>query len=122
MRIFKTKLFNKIVKKEIEISDDELKIAAKEMNNGLFDANLGGNLFKKRIALEGRGKSGGARTIVCFKKDEKIFFLYAFAKNDRENITDSEKDDLKDNAQALLKLNEEQIKNAIRKGDILEVK
>jgi hypothetical protein len=122
MRIFKTKRFNKIVTKEIEISDEELKIAAKEMNSGLFDANLGGNIFKKRIALEGRGKSGGARTIVCFKKDDKIFFLYAFAKNDRDNITDDEKDDLKEHAAYLLKMNDNEIKIAIRDGNLLEVK
>jgi hypothetical protein len=122
MRIFKTKPFNKIVTKDIEISDEALKIAAKEMNNGLFDANLGGNIFKKRIAIDGRGKSSGARTIVCFKKYDKIFFLYAFAKNDRDNITDFEADALKKRAQYLMKLSDDKIKIAIQKGEILEIK
>ncbi len=122
MRIFKTKPFNKIVTKEVEISDEELKIATKEMNNGLFEANLGGNIFKKRIAIDGRGKSSGARTIVCFKKDDKIFFLYAFSKNDRENITLIEKKELKQYALDLLKMTDSEIKIAIKKGELLEVR
>jgi hypothetical protein len=34
------------------------------MTEGLFDADLGGGLFKKRIARQGQGKSGGFRTLV----------------------------------------------------------
>jgi hypothetical protein len=37
------------------------------MEQGLIDADLGGGLFKKRIALPGRGKSGGARTLIATK-------------------------------------------------------
>jgi hypothetical protein len=34
------------------------------MNDGLWDANLGGEVYKKRVALSGRGKRGGARRLV----------------------------------------------------------
>lgn len=122
MRIFKTKEFNKIVTKEVEISDEALKIAAKEMSSGLFDANLGGNIYKKRIAIDGRGKSSGARTILCFKEDEKVFFMHAFAKNDKENITSLEREYLKEVADDLLKLSDEKIKIALKQGDLLEIK
>ena len=36
MRIYKTKVFNRIVIKDVEISDEALKEAVEEMNKGLF--------------------------------------------------------------------------------------
>jgi hypothetical protein len=35
--------------------------AIAEMAAGLIDADLGGSVYKKRVPLPGRGKSGGAR-------------------------------------------------------------
>jgi hypothetical protein len=49
-----------------------------EMNQGLYDARLGGSVFKKRIPLDGRGKRGGARTILAFKKMIGLFIFTAF--------------------------------------------
>ena len=51
-----------------------------DLNNGLFDANLGGNLFKKRIPIRGEGKRKSARTIICYKKEQRAIFLYGFKK------------------------------------------
>ena len=45
---------------------------------GLIDANLGGHLVKKRVALRGRGKRAGARTIVATKFEERWVFLFGF--------------------------------------------
>ena len=42
--------------------------AAKEIDQGLVDASLGGNLVKKRVARKGEGKRGGFRTIVVFQR------------------------------------------------------
>jgi len=52
------------------------------------EADLGGYLFKKRIARPGGGKSGGYRTILGFRRTstERTIFLYGFAKNQRANI------------------------------------
>ena len=36
----------------------------------------GGGLYKKRMALAGRGKRGGARTIVAYNKGDVFFFVY----------------------------------------------
>lgn len=41
MRIFKNKAFNRWAK-EIDLSDQELKTAVLEINQGLYEANLGG--------------------------------------------------------------------------------
>ncbi len=47
-------------------------------------------------ALEGRGKSGGARIIYYFHSmDVPLFALTAFAKNDRGNLTQHERDDFR---------------------------
>lgn len=50
------------------------------MVNGLIDAYLGGHVMKKRVALQGQGKSGGARTLLAFKIDDKAFLCMALRK------------------------------------------
>ena len=47
-----------------------------EMTNWLFDADLGGGLFKKRIARPGQGKSGGYRTLGATNKGDRWVFVY----------------------------------------------
>ena len=48
------------------------------MNQGGYEANLGSNFYKKRISVGHKGKSGGVRTILAFKVNDKAFFMYAF--------------------------------------------
>ena len=88
MRVFKGKHFSRWATAEA-IGDADLCQAAAEAFAGHFDADLGGYLFKKRIARQGSGKSGGYRTLVGFRKSDskRIFFLYGFHKNARANIT-----------------------------------
>ena len=57
------------------MSDAALCQAAREIEEGLFEADLGGGLCKKRIALPGQGKSGSSRTLVAKKHKDAIFFL-----------------------------------------------
>tara|TARA_R100001039_G_C1827098_1_gene92582 strand:+ start:420 stop:821 length:402 start_codon:yes stop_codon:yes gene_type:complete len=66
MPIYKIKAFSKWAKSE-GMSDENIAQAVQEMNNGLFEANLGGNLYKKRVATGGGGKRGGFRTLLAFK-------------------------------------------------------
>jgi hypothetical protein len=89
MRIFKTKSFARLADKA-GITDAELKAAAGEVSRGEYEADLGGGVFKKRIARSGAGKSGGYRVILFFRKYERLFFEYVFAKSSRENIEDKE--------------------------------
>ena len=85
MRIFLTSAFSRLGVSS-DISNMQLLSAVAEMNKGLWDANLGGQVYKKRVALIGRGKSGGARTMVAFKSNSRAIFVYGFAKNQRSNI------------------------------------
>ena len=55
------------------------------MERGLIDADLGGHVMKKRVAVGGRGKSGGGRTLLAYKSGDKAFFVYWFARNERVN-------------------------------------
>ena len=57
---------------------------------GNFEANLGGYLYKKRIRFQGQGKSGGGRTIVCYKKGDRAIFLHGFAKNEKSSLSKKE--------------------------------
>lgn len=95
--------------------------AAAELNIGLWDANLGGEVFKKRVGLPGRGKRGGARTLLAFRRDEKIIFLYGFAKNQRESIKSSELRALKRLARELLNLGQTELDLALTHGELIEI-
>jgi hypothetical protein len=81
MRIFKTKWFNRWARGE-DISDIVLVQAAKEIADGKVEADLGGCLFKKRLARPHGGKRGGYRTIVGYKRPDsaRIVFFMLLAK------------------------------------------
>ena len=95
--------------------------AVRELESGLYDANLGGNLYTKRIPHSGHGKRGGARTIIATRFEGNLFFLTGFAKNERDNITSKELSALRSYAQYLLILTEEAIDKAIEDKELKEV-
>lgn len=121
MRIFKNKAFHRW-SKEMGIGDNELKEATNEISKGMYEANLGGNIFKKRVAVNGRGKSSGVRTIVAFKIDKYVFFIYGYAKNVRSTISEKEEIALKKLAKIYFSFNDEQLTQAINIGELVEVK
>lgn len=81
------------------LTDSLLLEAVNEMAAGLIDADLGGGVVKKRIALPGRGKRGGVRTLVATKELEA----------------------LQDLASTLLPLTASQLEAAIPDGTLLEI-
>lgn len=95
--------------------------AITEMNKGMYDANLGGSVYKKRIAYGGKGKRGGARTILAFRAHTKAFFIYGFAKNEIDNISTKDEDALKILAKVYLNLTEIEIETALSKNELIEV-
>jgi len=53
---------------------------------------LGGGLWKVRVAREGQGRSGGYRTLHFYRRDDMpLFLLSVFAKNEKANISATEK-------------------------------
>ncbi|WZF17207.1 type II toxin-antitoxin system RelE/ParE family toxin [Nostoc sp. UHCC 0302] len=63
MKIYKNRTFDRWARK-YGLNNLSLCNAVNEMAAGLYDADLGGGLFKKRIAKPGKGKSGGFRTLI----------------------------------------------------------
>jgi hypothetical protein len=90
-RVLKTKHFARWMKKT-ELTDEALCLAVDEMEQDLIDADLGGNLYKKRVGLANRGKRGGARTLLATTLGNRWFFMFGFEKNDKANITNEEKE------------------------------
>lgn len=121
MRIFKYRTFKTWAKK-MGITDATLKKTISEIGEGLFDAHLGNGLYKKRIAKQGHGKRGSYRTIVAFKKQDRSFFIYGYAKNDKDNISDKEKEVFKKLASFYLDMPDNKLEILIKNGEIFEVK
>ncbi len=120
MRKFKTKLFNRWSVKE-GLTDAVLLSALKEIIQGLVDANLGGHVYKKCVRLDGRGKRGGARTLLAYKAKDKAFFIYGYSKNEKENIEPKALEVLKELAAIFLGYTEAQITKALQSGELKEI-
>lgn len=55
-----------------------------------------GGVRKMRFAFEHRGKSGSVRVIyVDFEVYEKIYLLTAYTKNEQDNLTNEERNDIR---------------------------
>ena len=121
MRVFRTRTFDRSMKRS-GMTDRALWAAVLEMAEGLIDADLGGHVVKKRVALPGQGKRGGARTIVATNLAERWFFLYGFRKNERANIGKDELRALQEVAKDLLGLDDRQLDIALQAGEIVEVR
>lgn len=100
--------------KAMGLDDKDLKRLQEEL---IADPKVGevmqgtGGIRKMRFAFEKRGKSGSVRIIyVDFEVYEKIFLITAYPKNEKDNLTQSERNELKQMIQILeqqLKENEE---------------
>ena len=119
-RVFKTRHFARWMRKT-DLSDEALCSAVVEMAEGLIDADLGGGMVKKRVGVTGRGKRGGARTLVSTNKGNRWFFVYGFEKNDRANIADDELEALKELAELLLARTGKQLAEALNDGTLSEI-
>ena len=121
LRVFKTRHFARWMRKTT-LTDASLCEAIAEMRQGLIDADLGGGVVKKRLALAGRGKRGGARTLVATNKGNRWFFLFGFEKNDRANISDAELEALQEVAVELLARTAAQLDIALKDRSLHEIR
>ena len=120
MAIYKTRWFDRWARKQ-GLDSAVLKHAVQEMTAGLYEADLGGGLLKKRIARPGQGKSGGFRTLVATNKGNRWVFVFGFPKNERSNIDKDEAEALKKLAAHLLSLTAQALGKAQRDGELIEV-
>lgn len=120
MSVFKTRLFHGWQQKE-NILDHALCTAVDEMSRGLIDANLGGGLVKKRVARPGAGKSSGYRTLLATNRNDKWFFIYGLAKNDKDNVEHQELMALKRLATVLPGMNAQGINKLMADEELKEI-
>ncbi len=120
MRLFKTKWFARHARRE-RIADAGLVEAIARARKGLIDADLGGHVIKQRVARKGQGRSGGYRVIVAFRAGERAFFVYCFAKNERDNIDGDELETLRKIAADWLKADSAAIARELKEGNLVEI-
>ena len=101
--------------------DSELKEMINQLEAGQTEADLGGGVYKVRLARPGEGKSGGYRVIVFFKSKERTFFVYGFAKSVRENIDQGELRIFKNRSKDALSMTDRQISDRLKNKTLIEV-
>ena len=118
--MYKNKFFARFAKKA-RITDTELWKAAQLANQGLIDADLGGGVVKQRIARAGGGKSGGSRSIILFRKNDRAVFVYGFEKKDLANIRSNELEAFRELAQVILGYTTAEIAKRVEDGALFEI-
>lgn len=116
-RVFGNKSFMRFARR-FGASDKELWDTAQ----GEPDADLGGGVYKFRLAREGEGSSGGARLIAAMKKGERIVMMFGFEKKDMANIDAKELKGFKKLAKIYLGLSELEMDSLVRSGELTEMK
>ena len=103
------------------IADHSLNEAIGRAGRGMIDADLGGGIIKQRVARSGQGRSGGYRMLVAYRAGTRAVFLYAFAKNERENIASDELLTLREIGATWLAADAQRIAQALEAGILQEV-
>ena len=120
MRTYKSRWFQRFARKE-GIADAVLLEAVARAEKGQSDADLGGGVIKQRISRPGQGRSkvtGPSSSSGA----AKAFFVYGFAKSQRANIDEDEKEQFKEAAKYVLALTEKQLAELLKAGEFMEVK
>lgn len=120
MNVLKRKDFARWQARE-KLPDAALCKAVNEMEAGLVDADLGGFLYKKRVARLGGGKSGGYRTLLTARIGSRYIFLHGFPKSDKANITQEERKALQFAGKVFLELSAQDLAKALEIGVLTEV-
>jgi hypothetical protein len=120
MKVYAIKRFHNWSKRH-DLTSELLWKAVEEIEKGIIEANLGGNLLKKRIATKGRGKSGSVRTLLAYSTRHRTVFLYAFEKSQRDNITPKEKAALQELGKFYLGLNDLELSIRLKSKAIIEI-
>lgn len=83
----------------IGLDDDDLNVLQQELSDNPEKGRIiegTGGLRKVRFAIEGKGKSGGARVCyVDFTVRETIYLITAYSKNEKDNLSDEERNNIR---------------------------
>ena len=117
----KTKWLSKWANKN-RVCDKSLLEAIDNLENNLSAVSLGGGLFKVRVATNSSGKSGGIRTLIVYKQNDRAVFVYGFAKNEKDNLTKSELMAFKALSKDILKQSKNDLEMAIKNNIFIPIK
>ncbi len=120
MQVFKTKVFARFARRE-DIDDSMLCEAVRRTERGLIDADLGGGLIKQRVGRKKAGRSGGYRTLIAYQRGNRCFFVYGFAKNERDNLSADDLLRTRRTSEVLMSLTSKPLSDAIESGALIEV-
>jgi hypothetical protein len=98
-----------------------LRKTVNRLEAGQADADLGGGVYKVRVARPGEGKSGGYRVIVFFNSEERTFYQYEFSKSDRGNVDQKELRLYKKIAKTKFAISEKELTDAVNAGKLIEI-
>ena len=87
----------------------------------MIDADLRGGVIKQRIARTGKGKSGGSRSIILFRKADSAVYVYGFEKKDLANIKANELEAFRELAQVILGYANAEIAKRVEDGALFKV-
>ena len=116
LRVFASKPFKRFARR-FSISDEALW----ETVNGAWDADLGGGLFKFRLARQGEGSSGGARALIAMRVGQRAVLMFGFEKKDQANIRPNELRAYRKAAGIYLGLSEDEIAVIVKQKALSEI-
>ena len=115
LRVFALKGFTRFARR-MHVSDEDLWKAVLSPPA----ADLGGGLYKFRIARPGEGARGGGRALVALKVGRRAVLMFGWEKKDMENITPKELKVYRLLAKRYLGFTEGEISIAVNDGTLLE--
>ncbi len=115
MNKLKTKWVSKWARKH-RVDDEKLLLAIEDLEDNLSSSNLGAGLFKVRVASKDSGKSGGFRTFIVYRENDKAVFIYGFTKKEQENLSKSELLAFKTLSKDILSQSDSDLEIAIEQG------
>lgn len=85
------------------------------------DADLGGGLYKYRIARPGEGSRGGGRVLIALKIASRAILMFAWEKKDMENIKPNELKAFRDVAKRYLGYSDSQMTKLVKDRVLVEI-
>jgi hypothetical protein len=89
--------------------------------NGPCDADLGGGVFKFRLARDGESSSGGARALIAMKAGQRAVLMFGFEKKDLANIKQDELRGYRKAARIYLGYNNAEIAAIVKQKALIEI-
>lgn len=116
LRVFASKPFMRFARR-FRVGDEDLW----ETVNGPYDVDLGGGVFKYRLARKGEGTSGGARALIAMKIGQRAVLMFGFEKKDLANVTPDELKAYRKAAKIYLGYSEEEMTAIVKKKALFEI-